>query len=341
MKTPPLLQDLLETEFEPGVWRDDLAIITGARTNLQIVELVEQLVQQELDQTIRGGLFAEKSVGAVFGLDLSSGDRVVLKLFHPSQSPSQLAAMHRCLDKVVKAGFPAPPPRSRLFQTEDGITGIFYSFMDGTMGNPHEAPVRQELARALAKLTEILIHEESSDLPLAPTRGSALWPSPYRCYLKLDETPESKWIDDIARRAQSIIQAQASPLLPAHLDWGAKNCRFDQNQICVVYDWDSLCAASEAEMVGRAAAQFTAQSQHPVPVTPSPIEARQFIKDYENARGQRFTQDEQAVLSAAADYIVAHIARQELAAGSLHSHEGFFGLLQNHGSGMLLATDTD
>ncbi|MBD1848238.1 hypothetical protein H6F89_33805 [Cyanobacteria bacterium FACHB-63] len=39
----------------------------------------------------------------------------------------------------------------------------------------------------------------------------------------------------------------------------------------MVYDWDSLCAASEAEMVGRAAAQFTAQWDIPAPLTPSSV----------------------------------------------------------------------
>jgi hypothetical protein len=209
------------------------------------------------------------------------------------------------------------------------------------MRNPHEPTVRQELAQVLAELTNILQHEDTSELPLAPTRESSLWPPPHRCYLKLDETPESKWVDDIARQAQSVIQAQDAPLLPAHLDWGAKNCRFDEDRICVVYDWDSLYAASEAEMVGRAAAQFTAQWGIPAPQTPSLKEARHFVCEYENARGRKFSQNERAVLAAGADYIMAHIARQAMAAGTPPEKDGFLALLQKWGSGMLFATDTD
>lgn len=281
------LQRLLDIEFE-GEWRADLATITGRRSNQQISILVERLAWEELGQGIRGGLFVEKSVGVVFGLELSSGERVVLKLFHPSQLLTQLAAVHRCLNVVVKSGFPAPPLQSRLFQTEDGIAGAFYKLIDGTVRNAHEPLVRQELAQLLADLTHILRHEDPAELPLAPTRGDELWPPFHRSFLTLDEDPEAKWIDEIARHAQSVIRVKALPLMPAYLDWGVKNCRFHQDRVCVVYDWDSLFAASEAEMVGRAAAEFTAQWDIPAPLTPSLAEAYAFVCEYETARGQHF-----------------------------------------------------
>ncbi|MBW4654587.1 MAG: phosphotransferase [Kaiparowitsia implicata GSE-PSE-MK54-09C] len=301
----------------------------------QISTLVERLAREELGQRIREALFAEKSVGAVFGFELSSGERVVLKLFHPSQLLTQLAAVHRCLNVLVQFGFPAPPPRSRLFQTEDRIVGIFYTFMAGTVRNAHEPIVRQELARVLAELTAILEHENPTGLPLAPTRGNKLWPASHRSFLKLDEDPEVEWIDEIARRAQAVIRAKAMPLMPAHLDWGVKNCRFHQNRVCVVYDWDSLCVASEAEMVGYAATQFTAQWDFQAPLTPSLAEARAFVLEYEIARGRPFSYDERIFMAASADYALAQAARIEFAYGCLPSN-GFFTLLQNWRSHGLL-----
>ncbi|MBD1869044.1 phosphotransferase [Cyanobacteria bacterium FACHB-471] len=333
------LQDLLDIEFE-GEWRADLATITGLRSNQQISMLIERLVWEELGQEIRGALFAEKSVGAVFGLELSSGEWVVLKLFCPSQLLTQLVAVHRCLNVVVQSGFPAPPPRSRLFQTEDGITGIFYTFMAGTVRNAHEPIVRQELARLLAELTSILGHENPTGLPLAPTRGNELWSASHRSFLKLDEDPEAQWIDEIARRTQAVIRAKALPLMPAHLDWGVKNCRFHQDRVCVVYDWDSLFAASEAEMVGRAAAQFTAQWDFPAPLTPSPAEASAFIVEYETTRRRPFSDDERVVLAASADYAIAQNARLEFASG-IPPNNGFLALLQSWSSDSLLEAFTD
>lgn len=328
------LHNLLNTEFE-GKWRVDLATITGSRSNQQISILVEHLAWKELGQGTRGAIFVEKSVGAVFGLELASGEQVVLKLFHPSQSLKQLATVHQCLEVLVNSNFPAPPPRSRLFQTEDGILGAFYTFMDGAMRNAHESRVRQALAQALAQATSILSHEDPSKLPLAPMRGSELWPTSHRSFLKLDEDPAAKWIDEIARRAQSVITAKDLPLMPVHLDWGVKNCRFHQDRVCVVYDWDSLFAASEAEMVGRAAVQFTAQWDLPVPLTPSLTEACAFVHEYETARGRPFSPDERTVLAASADYAVAQNARLEFASGSLPS-DGFLALLQDWESSMFL-----
>jgi hypothetical protein len=333
------LQNLLDIEFEDE-WRADLATITGQRSNQQISMLVEHLAWEELGQGIRGALFAEKSVGAVFGLELSSGERVVLKLFHPSQLLTQLAAVHRCLNVVIRFGFPAPPPQSRLFQTEDGIAGAFYKFMDGTVRNAHEPPVRQELAQVLADLTHILVHENPAELPLAPTRGNDLWPPSHHSFLKLNEDPEAEWIDEIARRAQSFIRAKALPLIPAHLDWGVKNCRFHQDRVCVVYDWDSLFAASEAEMVGRAAVQFTAQWDIAAPLTASLAEACAFVREYETARGQHFSYDERAVLAASADYAVAQDARLEFASES-PPIDGFLELLHGWKSDVFLESFTD
>ncbi|MBD1821557.1 phosphotransferase [Cyanobacteria bacterium FACHB-DQ100] len=146
------------------------ATITGLRSNQQISMLVERLAGEELGQGICGALFAEKSVGAVFGLQLCSGEQVVLKLFHPSQLLTQLAAVHRCLDRLVRSSFPAPPPCSRLFQTEDGIIGAFYTFRDGTVRDAHDPLVRRELAQVLAELTSMKQSgSTTSDVALSPS----------------------------------------------------------------------------------------------------------------------------------------------------------------------------
>jgi hypothetical protein len=131
------------------------------------------------------------------------------------------------------------------------------------------------------------------------------------------------------------VRAAELPLLPTHLDWGVKNCRFHDDRVCVVYDWDSLFAGSEAEMVGRAAAQFTAQWDFPAALTPSRTEARAFVEEYETARGRVFASKERTVMAAAADYLVAQVARLELASGSPRS-DGFLSLLQASPTGILM-----
>jgi len=321
------LEEVLKAAFY-GQWRTDLATVMGTRSDEQVGALVDRVASEQLGVPVRGALFATKSVGAVFGLELSSGEHVVLKLFDPSQSHSGLEAAHRCLKRAVEAGFPAPPARSGLFRTEDGVTGVFYALVDGAIRDGHESSVRRELARALADLGVILSRETPDELPLAATRRSELWPPAHRSFLKLKSaSPDAAWVDQIGRCAQSVVKARDLPLVPAHFDWGVKNTRFRKESICAVYDWDSLVAASEAELVGRAAVQFTAQWDFSAPLTPSPSESSSFVDEYQSDRGRPFSDEERLVLDAAAEYSVAQLARLELAEG-IDRGDGFLSLLR-------------
>ena len=153
---------------------------------------------------------------------------------------------------------------------------------------------------------------DAPGLPLSPTRGGNLWPALrtarstiWRRILR--PRGSTRW--DAGARPRSA--ACAAPLHPVHLDWGVKNTRFLGGRVCAVYDWDSLAAGSEAEMVGRASAEFPAQWERPGRVTPTIEESAAFVADYEQARGRAFTAEEHAVVEAAADYLIAQVARQE------------------------------
>ena len=325
MTLPDPLRAMLARSFE-GPWRDDLQAFFGGRGDEQIAALVEELAHAQLGQRVVGARFATKSVGVVFGLELESGESLVLKLFDRALPPASLESVHRCVARLVAASYPATPPRSGAFVTSDGILGAFYELLDGTPRDGHEPTVRRELARSLAELAGILASEPITDLPLAPTRGEPLWPPPHRSFLTLESsTKEALRIDAAGHAAQQEVKAQALPLLPAHFDWGVKNARFEGDRVIAVYDWDSLVAASEAEMVGRASVQFTAQWDFPARLTPAPAEEAAFASDYERARGKAFSGDERRVLAAAATYTVAQIARLELAAG-IEREDGFLAM---------------
>jgi hypothetical protein len=286
-----LIQDLIAREHQ-GEYREGLASITGSRTDAEIGEWVEALVVRELGGKVRGGLFTFKSVGAVFGLELESGERVVLKLFHPGHDMGELASAQRCLELAIGRGFPAPSPLTQLFRADASIIGGFYSFAAGEVRDGHEPDVRRELARTLVRLGVVLRDAQTGGLPVAPTRANYLWPPPHRSFVRIRQDFVARWIDQIGQRAQSIVRAIPLPPLPAHLDWGVKNVRFQGDQINVVFDWDSLQAASEAEMVGWASVQFTAEWDFPARLTPTAEESALFIDDYQTARGRVFSSDE-------------------------------------------------
>jgi hypothetical protein len=181
----------------------------------------------------------------------------------------------------------------------------------------------------LALSFQILSSEASDGLPAAPTRGAVLWPPSHRSFATLEDavSDEARWIDPVGLRARAVIEAHLAPALPVHSDWGVKNVRFRGDAICAVYDWDSLVAGSEAEMVGRAAVQFTAQWDFSARLTPEAAEERAFVADYERARGRPFSSSERDVLDAAAMYSVAQLARLELAAG-IDRADGFAEMLR-------------
>jgi len=321
---------ILADEFRDRAYKNDLATLVGDRSNEEIERWVEELTESQLGARCSGGLFATKSVGAVFGIVLDNGEPAVLKLFNRVYSQTELSAMHHCMTNAAAHGYPVPRLRSELFEASAGVWGAFYAYVDGDQRDAHEPVVRRELARSLAELTALLAELDPANLPLTPTRIDSLWPPPHRIWDRVElDSEDSRFIDGHAATAQRAIKKSKLPRVVAHLDWGVKNVRFRDDTVCAVYDWDSLHAASEAECAGRAAAQFTAQWDLPALLTPTPDEAKAFLEEYQTARGKRFSRAERTVAAHAARYLVAHVARQELTSG-IPEGDNFRGLLRSY-----------
>jgi hypothetical protein len=325
---------VLAQEFA-GECRADLASIMGPGDDATYADWVEQLVERSLGEPVVGALFAFKSAGAVFGVRLRSGEHVVLKLFWPRLSQSELLAMEQCLDHVLSHDFPAPRPRARVFRTDRGLFAAIYEHVDGVAANPHEEAVRREMARRLAELCAIMTKVDPRGLAPSPVTADALWWPSHREGVDL-ERYGGEWIDARAHAAQALVRAARLPLLPAHLDWRVQNFIWREDRICAVLDWDSLHAASEPDLVGRTAAIFTAQWELPFPPSPTHDEARAFLDEYETARGRRFGAEERRVVAASAEYVIAHLARQEYSYGHPPS-EGYLELLRTCSSKPLLS----
>ena len=330
------LAEILAEEFHDRAYKSDLATLVGDRSYEEVERWVDELTQAQLGEQIGGALFAKKSVGAVFGIVLESGEPAVLKLFNRSIQPSELSAMHRCLATAAAHRFPVPRQRSEIFEADDGLFAAYYAYVDGDQRDAHEPSVRRELARSLAELNTLLAPLDTTGLPLAPGRQEALWPPAQRVWETREvDDADTRFIDAHGRAAQTVLKKSKLPRVATHLDWGVKNIRFRDDSVCAVYDTDSVHAASEAECVGRAAAQFTAQWDIPAMLTPSPKEANSFVEEYQAARGRKFSKAERSVAAAAARYLVAHVARQELLAG-IPEADNYRGLLSSYDSQPLL-----
>jgi Phosphotransferase enzyme family len=330
------LATILAGEFRDRVHRADLATLVGDRSHEETERWVDELTEAQLGVKCAGALFAKKSVGAVFGIVLESGEPAVLKLFNRSYTRAELSAMHRCLSVASAHGFPVPRQRSEIFDADDGLSAAFYAYLDGYQRDAHEPSVRRELARSLAELVELLAPLDVSELPPAPGHGNSLWPAPQHIWeLQKLDNEDTRFIDAHGKAAQAVLKKSKLKRVATHLDWGVKNIRFRDDAVCAVYDSDSLHAASEAECAGRAAAQFTAQWELPAMLTPSPSEAQGFLDDYQAASGRKFSRAERSVAAASAHYAVAQLARLELLSG-VPEADNFRGLLRNYDSDPLL-----
>ncbi|HEY0463120.1 MAG TPA: hypothetical protein VGC79_02875, partial [Polyangiaceae bacterium] len=189
---------------------------------------------------------------------------------------------------------------------------------------------------SLAELNALLAPLDTSELPLAPGRQDSLWPAPQHIWeMRESESEQARFIESHARAAQLVLKKSKLRLVATHLDWGVKNIRFRDDAVCAVYDSDSVHAASEAECVGRAAAQFTAQWEVPALLTPTAAEAQAFVDEYQAASGRKFSRAERTQAAAAARYAVAEAARLEHLS-NVPEADNFQGLLRNYQSDPLL-----
>jgi hypothetical protein len=244
--------------------------------------------------------------------------------------------VHHCLSVVAAHGYPVPRQRGEVFDAGGGLCGAFYSYLDGDQHDAHEPGVRRELARSLAELNTLLAPLDGSGLPVAPGHQAPLWPAPQHIWEQGERADdETRFIDEHGRAAQLVIKKSKLTRVVTYLDWGVKNIRFRDERVCAVYDSDSVHVASEAECVGRAAAQFTAQWEIPTVLTPTPGEAKGFVDEYQAARGRKLSRAERTVAAAAARYAVAQMARLELLSG-VPEADNYRGLLRNYDERPLL-----
>jgi hypothetical protein len=249
------------------------------------------------------------SIGAMFGIELSDGSRIALKLHTAAYPTSYLVAAQRVQEHLWRRGFPCPRPlgvRGRATIEEWREGGVY---RDG-----HEPEVRRGLAAGLARM--IVLTEELNPAPHLergfsfPPPGGQLWPKPHNVLFDFEATSTgAQWIDDLAIAARRIRDEPVGCDVVAHGDWVANHVRFEGREPRVAYDWDSLETDREPNLVGCAAATFTYNEHLPVELQPTADETRAFIADYEVARGRPLTGDERRATDGAAVYARAYAAR--------------------------------
>jgi len=236
----------------------------------------------------------------------------------------------------------APRPLAGPLRFEHGFATIEEHDTRGAARDAREPVVRRAIASALHTGVRVLrpLAAESRLPPhlLGVRAGDALWPRPHSRLFDFDATRRgAEEIDALAAAARAEMRP-AGPLVLGHGDWRAEHLRFDGEQVVLAYDWQSICRAEEAALVGFSAHAFCADWSASDPrQAPSLDEARAFVADYEDARRTPFEREQRRLCGAAFAYSVAYTARCGHAGGYAGRDVGtFHHLLAERGAGLLL-----
>lgn len=311
------LKRFLASYFQDSELKQIFSDVVGTDNPDEIEALIQQAVKVNLEVNIVKLHFIKSSIGVVFGLGLSNRDRVVLKAYTKKIPKNYLEKINEIQNVFYQENFPAPKSLSDIISFGNTFAG-FYSLIEGNNEDAHQPIIRNELAKTLAQFSDMVdkYHFPPLENFFQQAMKNRLWPIPHNHLFNLEQTSKGAgWIAKKAINARKVIKSVQLPIKLAHTDWGIKNATFTNKKIVGVFDWDSLGAMSEPEMVGRAAAQFTADWESGFKITPSSEESKEFVKTYEEYRKRKFTNEEYQVVSASADLLIATIARFEHAGG--------------------------
>ncbi len=289
--------------------------ILGTANAVRIIGDLDSFCTARLGSGVKEVFFCELSVGAAFGLWLRDDRRVLLKAHPPDRTLRFLQAVCKVQHHLYAQGFPCPEPVAGPLPFGRGLTTVEAFIDDGENVDAHQPEIRREMARTLARLIELAtpvpgVRALSQTWKLPPNRG--LWPVPHNALFDFGATSAgAEWIDEIASKTKEILDNAPGKMVVGHADWSAKHFRFEEGEVRVIYDWDSLRLDRETVLVGHTAAHFPYTEYFDVPRRASPEEARLFVEEYEAARGVPFSEQDRVAVSAAATYGLAYTARCE------------------------------
>ena len=288
-------------------------VLFGAVGRDNINDWLSKHLRTRLGSDLAQVVFRSGRLAAVYGAALIDGRLVAVKVHRRPVDLAYLSAATDRQRRLADAGYPCPTPLDGP-STTDGQTAVIETLLtDGEPGDPYEPATRRAMAHALFEQLELLRGTSVDDLLVGAPAWSHYehgpWPKPHDPIFDFTVTPQAfTWLDDLARRAASILKQAGPRDAIAHADWTCGNVRFRNGQVSSSYDWDSLAAAPEPVLAGLAAGSFTSAGVAGANV-PTPGEARAFLRDYDEVRSGPFSESQQRTAAAAVTWGLAYNAR--------------------------------
>lgn len=278
------------------------------------MEELDRWCRSHLREGIGGVLFRLGYLSTVVGVRLlSSGRSVVIKVRRPSE---RLQACWAVQGRLFDRGFACPEPLVGPEPLGDLVASAEALVSGGDLF-PRSGRAPAPFARALATLIGVAPDLEelpSLDPPLpwaGPDRRSRrLWPWPDDRNVDLNAVDGPAWLDEAGAAARSRLERNVLPKVAGHGDWYTGNLRWSGSDLHVAFDWDSVIAASEAEIVGLAAAVYPATEAG----TEATVEeTEEFLVAYATASGHPFSESELEVAWAAGLWNRSFDAKKQVA----------------------------
>lgn len=295
--------------------------ILGTSNTQKIALEINDFCKRNFGSSISSCLYIGFSVGASFGLELEDGNNIFIKVHKPTSeetltaiSKESLTAISKVQKSLAESGFPCPNVLLEPTELGIGIATVDVFAVPGELKDAHNPEIRRAIAYTLAQLVRKTVpYKYMNGLTYGRFCSSrTLYPIPHNVLFNFDETSNgAEWIDAIAENAKKTVSNINGQIVLGHVDWSLKHFRFENNQVVMIYDWDSLKLEDELNILGIAAATFTTTWDIPVKITPSQEESYYFVKEYEQFRCKRFSSEEMTKISAAATYCLAYVARCE------------------------------
>jgi len=296
----------------------DLAVFGSADPD-RIAEQVDSFCTVNLGSRIAGYVFCTASQGVTHGIELTNGERVLLKIHQPQElNPERhsgraaLISVHRALEHLHRQGFPCPRPLLGPTPLGLGLATVQTLLETGERGDGFRPACRRAIVSGLIEGIEGLapIRNELTGLQFFFQPADRLYPTPHSQLFDFAATASTAgWIDAIAQRARAA-SVHTGEAVVGHADWRIEHLRFENDRVSASYDWESISPMAETQLVGLTASHFTTDWTSYAPGRVPTVEAVEaFVADYESLRGMSFSRAEHTAIRAMATYATAYGSR--------------------------------
>ncbi|WP_432522261.1 hypothetical protein [Kineococcus sp. SYSU DK006] len=259
-------------------------------------------------------------ISAVYGLRLHDGREVAVKVHRLGADLVHLRLAARAQRVLAERGYPCPLPLHGPVLRDGRAVVVETLLRQGAPADATLPAVRTALAVSLAEQVEVLRAVPAEPLrPGAPAWAryeGGPWPAPHDPLFDFGgRSPRADRVDALAARAAAVLREASGEDVAGHSDWYDGNVLVEDAGggplVSAAFDWDSLTARPEAELVGMSAGSHTAGGAANA-VSPAVEQVAAFLDDYERARSRPFSARQRAAAAAAACWVLTYNARCDL-----------------------------